>query len=208
METERPNPAILQIALALDELIKGRSVPLQDITEKLLHLEAKVAQNHQQSQGQFASLAQQLKNLESIKALLESVSDANRRLSEQFYDEQVIEPMARSLFPLVDFTIRAGHALEKDTSRYQLAFQYFAAIQTQLDQFLINFGIERFQHRAEEPFNPKVMKPVKIVQTCDKSLIGLVAESLLCGFRKQDRILRAETVSLFKREDTSVEERN
>jgi len=208
MDTERPNPAILQIALALDELAKAQSVPLQHVANQLTHLDTRITQDHQQSQGQFKSLAQQLKNLESIRTLLESVSDANRKLTEQFYDEQIIEPMVRSLFPLVDFTIKAGQALEKDTSRYQLALGYFTSIRTQLDQFLVNFGIERFQHRTEEPFNPKVMKPIKTIQTRDERLSGLIAESLLCGFKKQERILRAETVSLFKCEDTSTEERN
>ena len=208
METTRPNPAILQIALALDELTKGQSVPLQSITEQLRHLEAKTTQNHQQNQDQFKSLARQLKNLESIRTLLESVSEANRKLTEQFYDEQIIEPVARSLFPLADFTVKAEESLREDTPRYQLALQYFTSIQTQLDQFLLNFGIERFQHETEEPFDPKVMKPIKTIQTRDERLGGLIAESLLCGFKKQERILRAETVSLFKCEDTSTEERN
>ena len=208
MEHDRPNSAIVQLALALDELTKTREAPLQDIGDQVALLRAEIVQGFEQGQTQVASVAQQVKNMESIKALLESISETNHTLSNQFYAERVIEPMARSLFPLIDFTTKAAGTLGEDVSRYQLAIQYLSAIITQLDQFLGNFGIERFQHSAEEPFDPKIMKPVKVVHADDNCLNGLIVESLLCGFRKRDRILRAETVSLFKCEDTPIEERN
>ncbi len=198
MKSEEPSPAILQVALALDQLIITQNKPIENITEHLLQIENKTAKNQQQIQTQFTNLNQQLKNLESTQALLETINETNRRLSDQFYNEQIIQPMTRSLFPLLDFTIKVEESLKENTPRYQLALQYITAIQTQLDQFLINFGIERFHHKTEEPFNPKIMKPLKSILTNDKRLNSLVAESLLCGFKKQERVLRLETVSLFK----------
>ena len=208
MKTEEPNPATLQIALALDQLVKTQNNPLKNVAEHLLHLENNIAKNQQQNQIQFTNLNQQLKNLESLQILLETINETNRKLSGQFYDEQIIQPMTRSLFPLLDFTIKVEKSLKDNAPRYQLALQYIAAIQTQLDQFLINFGIERFHHETEEPFNPRIMKPIKSILTNDKRLNDLVAESLLCGFKEQERVLRLETVSLFKYQDTLINERN
>ncbi len=204
MKAEEPSPATLQIALALDQLVKTQNKPLEDVTEHLLQLENNIAKNQQQNQIQFTNLSQQLKNLESLQTLLETINETNRKLSDQFYDEQIIQPMTRSLFPLLDFTVKVEESLKENAPRYQLALQYNTAIQTQLDQFLINFGIERFHHEAEEPFDPKIMKPLKSIGTNDKHLNDLVAESLLCGFKKQERVLRLETVSLFKYPNTLI----
>jgi molecular chaperone GrpE (heat shock protein) len=198
MKAEEPNPATLQIALALDQLIKTQNKPIENVAEHLLQIENNITKNQQQNQIQLTNLNQQLKNLESAQTLIETINETNRKLSDQFYDEQIIQPMTRSLFPLLDFTNNVKESLKENTPRYQLALQYITAIQTQLDQFLINFGIERFHHKTEEPFNPKIMKPLKSIITNDKHLNGLVAESLLCGFKKQERVLRLETVSLFK----------
>ena len=204
MKAEEPNSATLQVAQALDQLIKTQNSPLENVAEHLLQLENNIAKNQQQNQIQFANLNQQLKNLESTQTLLETINETNRKLSDQFYDEQIIQPMTRSLFPLLDFTNKVKESLKEDTPIYQLALQYITAIQTQLDQFLINFGIERFHHETEEPFSPKIMKPLKSIGTTDKRLNGLVAESLLCGFKKQERVLRLETVSLFKYPNTLI----
>ncbi len=204
MKAEEANPATLQVALALDQLIKTQNEPVENITGHLLQLENNIAKNQQQNQIQFTNLNQQLKNQESLQALLETINETNRKLSDQFYDEQIIQPMTRSLFPLLDFTIKVEESLKENAPRYQLALEYITAIQTQLDQFLINFGIERFHHETEEPFSPKIMKPLKSIITNDKRWNGLVAESLLCGFKKQERVLRLETVSLFKYPNTLI----
>ncbi len=204
MKAEEPSPATMQVALALDQLIKTQNSPLENVAEHLLQQENNIAKNQQQNQIQFTNLSQQLKNLESLQTLLETINETNRKLSDQFYDEQIIQPMTRSLFPLLDFTVKVEESLKENAPRYQLALQYITAIQTQLDQFLINFGIERFHHETEEPFNPKIMKPLESIITNDKRLNGLVAESLLCGFKKQERVLRLETVSLFKYPNTLI----
>lgn len=208
MNSKEIAPETLQIALALDQVIKTQNKPLENVAKHLLQLENSIAKNQQQNQIQFTNLSQQLKNLESLQTLLETINETNRKLSAQFFDEQIIQPMIRSLFPLIDFTNKAKESLKENTHRYQLALQYIAAIQTQLDQFLINFGIERFHHITEEPFNPKIMKPLKSIHTNDKRLNGLVAESLQHGFKKQDQILRPETVSLYKYQHTQIQERS
>lgn len=147
---------------------------------------------------ELEAIKKQMDILGTNNKLLENANETNRLLGSHFYDEHIIQPMVRSLFPMVDFIDGAKEKFASDLPRYQLAIQYLTAIQSQLEQFLASYGIERFSHNTEKPFNPKIMKPLKIIFTNDANLNGLIAESLQCGFKMQERILRLETISLYK----------
>ena len=136
--------------------------------------------------------------------LLENTNETCRMLGDQFYDERLIQPMVRSLFPAVDHIDAAQDKLEEDEATHRSALQYLEAIRAQLEQFFAGYGIEIFRHQTEETFDPKVMKPLKIIFTNDPELNDLVAESLQCGFRMGERITRLETISLFKYEEASI----
>ena len=151
------------------------------------------------------AIKKQVETVSVNSALLENANQTNRILGPQFYDERIIQPMARGLFPIVDFIDTARETIESDLPEHQSAIQYFIAIGAQLEQFFGNYGIESFSHKTEEQFKPKLMKPLKTISTNDADLDGLIAESLQRGFKKQQRILRLETVSLYKYQEQKIE---
>ena len=149
--------------------------------------------------NKLESIKKQLSVLTARNELLENANETNRLLGSQFYDERVVMPMARSLFPVMDLIMTATEKLNADSPRYQLALQYVSALQTQLEQFLSDYGIESFINE-DENLDPKTMKPMKVVLTNDHNCEGLVEETLQCGFRMEERVLRLASVSLYKYE--------
>jgi len=117
-------------------------------------------------------------------------------LGKQYYQEHIIEPMLRSLFPVFDI-IADSRKHHGDCSCN--AMSLMDSIYSQLQQFLVNYDVEIFEHSAGDRFNPKSTKPIGWESTAEKHLENSIAQSLQAGFRLgQTRILRMETVSLFK----------
>ena len=123
--------------------------------------------------------------------LLENANRTNRLLGEQFYEERIIGPMVRGLFPIMDLVCDAMRRSDSD-------LQCLSGLRAQMEQFLAGYRIDAFSHEARSPFDPKIMKPLQTDVTCEFDLDGLVAKSLQCGFRNPERIWRLETVSLYK----------
>lgn len=149
-----------------------------------------------ESQGKRASyemeaIRDQIGTLAASRELLEGANRTNRLLGGQFYEERIIGPMVRGLFPIVDLLCDAMRRSGSDR-------QCLSALRAQLEQFLAGYGIEAFSHEVSSPFDPKTMKPLQTDATCEGDLDGLVAKSLQCGFMTPERILRLETVSLYK----------
>ncbi len=151
--------------------------------------------------NELDGVKQQVNDLAGNNELLKNAIDLNRELGTESYDERVVLPLVRSLFPVVDFIHDAQAALATNTPRYQRAIQYLDGLHTQIAQFLASYGIEIFRHDAEEKFNPKLMQPIKREPTGDRKLTSCIAASLQCGFKKDERILRLEKVSLYKHEE-------
>jgi molecular chaperone GrpE (heat shock protein) len=127
----------------------------------------------------------------SYAELLDNANQTNRLLGEQFYDERLIQPMTRGLFPMVDLLHQTMEKTDGDQAN-------LIALHTQLEQFLAQYGVRSFQHDALSEFDPRIMKPLQSSVTNDPQIDGLLAESLQCGFRTPERILRLETVSLYR----------
>ncbi len=139
----------------------------------------------------FEDIRNRLDASSSHVELLENANRTNRLLGEQFYEERIIGPMVRGLFPIMDLVCDAMRRSDSD-------LQCLSGLRAQLEQFLAGYGIEAFSHEARSPFDPKIMKPLQTAVTCELDLDGLVAKSLQCGFRNPERIWRLETVSLYK----------
>ena len=154
---------------------------------------------------QLEAIGQQVEGLSANTLVLEEVSQASRMLGSEFYSERIIQPMVRGLFPIVDL-LHDGMKMESKQGRARSTLRYLSALQVQLEQFLGTYGIETFSHKTGDTFDPKVMKPLKQQSTDNDDLNGLVAESLQCGFRIHERIVRLETVSLFRFESSVSEE--
>ena len=123
--------------------------------------------------------------------LLDNLNQTQRKLGGQFHDERVIQPMIRGLFPVADM-------LQQAMGRPDTDHGFLLALLTQLDQFLAAYGMESYRHEPHAAFDSRIMKPLQSSVTNDPQIDGLLAESLQCGFRTPERILRLETVSLYR----------
>ena len=192
--------AVLQLFHILQHLI-GASIAncLQDIPGQIVQLSNQVSQvetKQQKSIYDLESVRQQIEKLVSINKLLENASETNQLLSQEHYNQHIIEPMVRSLFSIFDL-ITDSHKHHSDFSCKEMGPMY--SVYSQLQQFLANYGIEIIKHTTGDSFNPKTMKPIKWEITSEEQLEKSIAQSLQIGFRLgQTRILRMETVSLFK----------
>ena len=137
--------------------------------------------------------------------LLDNASRERQILSEEHYQDHIIQPMVRSLFAIFDFVndVRngsTGRSNNGEMCRKELA----DSVLIQLCQFLSAYEIELIQHKAGAKFDPRQMRPVKKISTDDKGLDNRVAKSLRTGFRgqQQQRLLRPESVVLYEYRET------
>ena len=132
-----------------------------------------------------------------MNSLLENAGKINHLLSQQHYDDHIIQPIVRSVFPLFDIIEDARKCY--DNSRI------FDALLCQLRQFLAVYNVKVIKHSINDKFDPKLMKPIKWLPTADQLQDGLVAESMQIGFcLNSERILRLETVALFKCQPSEI----
>ena len=173
------------------------------IRERLIPLSSQVAQIEvQQKKSAFHmdSIEKTINNLSSHSKLLENASQTNLLLGKQHYEDHIIQPMARSLFAVIDLVEDARKPRKDNNCQAgQDQVELIEAIRVQLEQFLQNYGVEVIRHQPNTQFSRQLMKPVSRVSTTDKRLDGLVAKSLQIGFRwNQQRLLRPESVSIYK----------
>ena len=196
--------AALQLFQTLQQLVEvSMKSCLQNMPEQIMQLSHqvhKIETKQQQSVYDFESIKQQLENLASVNKLLENASRINLLLSKQHYEDCIIQPMAMSLFAVIDL-IEDSHKSQKDnncqTGQHQA--ELIVSIRVQLEQFFQNYSIKVIRHQPGSQFNPQLMKPVSKVPATDKSLDGCIAESLQAGFIwNQQRLLRPESVSIYK----------
>ena len=206
IQQEKVSDAALRLAQAIQELMEEYEADFpEEVSEQIVCLSNQISQverKQQQSLHHFESIRQLLENTVSANNLLEKAGEVNLLLGKQHYDEHVVDPMLRSLFPVFDIITDSrkhhGHCGYNATDLMD-------SIHSQLLQFLVNYGVEIFEHSTGDSFNPKTMKPIKWENTPEKHLENSIAQSLQAGFRLgQARILRMETVSLYKHQPSKT----
>jgi len=110
------------------------------------------------------------------------------------------------LFPILDLVHDARVSWrEAGESVGDHVTAFTDAIWTQLRQFLLQYEVEIIGHPPHTRFDARLMRPVKLHPTSNRSLDGLVARCLQVGFRRgEGRLLRLETVSLYGYRPTEI----
>lgn len=171
---------------------------IQSMPEQVVQLSNQLNQvktGQQQSLYDLKSVKQQLDNMVSTNKLLENASQTNQLLGKEHYDEHVIQPIVRSLFPVLDIIADA----QKHWSSSEQIIELLNVIWSQMEQFLFIYDVDIIKHSTNDKFNPQIMKPVTRTPTNDKRLDDCVSESLQVGFQfGKTRMLRLEAVSLYE----------
>ncbi len=144
----------------------------------------------------LSTVGDDLEELATRTQALEKASEEMDRLSEQHYQERVIQPMVRSIFPLYDLVEDADGSWARQEGREMKLTNLLEALRCQIEEFLAPYGVEPFWHDPGAVFDPALMQPVKKVETSREELDGTIEESWQVGFRRGERILRDESVVL------------
>lgn len=156
----------------------------------------------QQIEYSLQAIEKQLEAVIQQNRLLENAGKENLILSQDHYQQCIIEPMARSLFAVFDDIDGARrHYSEAAQINSQAVCDSLDGIYIHLRQFLSIYQVESIRHSPKSSFDPKVMKPLKTIATDNKDLNNCIAASLQVGFRWRDnKLLRPESVALYKYE--------
>lgn len=206
--TEESGPGIL-LSEALGQLLEASSQRchegMVEQTMPLLYQVEQITTSQQRFTRQLQVIGKQLEVLGANSQLLENASKTNQLLGRQHYDEHVIQPLLRSIFPVFDLIQDARkHWGQEKEPIDQGTIDVIDAVWSQLQQFLATYDVHLIQHQFGEVFDPRQMKPVKWVLTTDQTVDGRVFESLQPGFQmSQGQMLRHETVSLLKYQSPS-----
>ncbi len=196
--TKRPNGSrdvSAELLKPLTEIfgLLGESLA-ETTTERMAGLLPDFEAQGKKTSYELAAIKDQIGAFAVSAELLENANRTNQLLGDQFYEQRIIGPMARGLFPIMDLICDAIDRSDSDR-------QCLTALRAQLEQFLAGYGIEAFSCKACSPFDPKSMKPLQNAPTNRPDLNGFVAKSLQCGFRTGESVLRLETVSIYKFEE-------
>ena len=199
------NKAIIHLFCGIDNSLSEK---LQTHNLQISSQLGQIETGQKQITYSLETLRNKVDDLCSLKNLLEQEGQSKRILTNQHYEEHVIQPIAKALAPITDMVEDARKTLRpSEDPSDDGCMDLVDAIYSQLKQFFTNFGVESISHKPNTRFNPKLMKPVKVVPTANIDLDGCVAESLLTGLMlNKERLLRPESVSLYKHK--AVEEQN
>ena len=143
---------------------------------------------------------QVIMELKSFCGVFEAALKENTALSQQYFNDHILEPMAQVLLPINDLIEDTISSWSDTAAGIDPAIlQLLDVIRMQLMQFLGFYGIEYIRHEAGVHFEPQVMKPATIAETSVSELDGKIAKSLQAGFRLNGRrLLRPESVVLYR----------
>ncbi len=172
------------------------SKEIQVLSSQMAECVSAVSGNRDQTER----VGKQIMELKSRYGVIEAALSENKALSQQYFNDHILEPMAQSLLPindLIEGTISSW--LDTATAIDPENLQLLEVVRMQLMQFLGFYRIEYIRHEPGVHFDPKVMKPSKISETSLAELDGKIAKSLQAGFRLDgQRLLRSESVVLYR----------
>lgn len=187
-----------------NQILNKQQEILDQLPAKLTQLETQLTKVQTSRQQIVYSLERIEKRMEQLieaqMRLLETSAKENQLLTEEHYQNCIIQPMVRSIFPAFDFIqdFRDNHK-EGEQHNDRSLDDLTEGIFIQLRQFLSVYEVQLIQCRPGAKFDPRQMRPVKTVSTHNKRLDNRVAKSLRAGFRwRQDNPLRFESVVLYK----------
>ncbi|MCC6682824.1 MAG: nucleotide exchange factor GrpE [Phycisphaeraceae bacterium] len=128
--------------------------------------------------------------------LIEQQVKNNERLTEQYHQHRVIEPMARRIIPLYD--LAHGQCGESDSGGDGDDVPPLArAVRAELLELLGDHGVTAIQPGLGIPFDPKTMNPVRCQDCHERQRDRCIARLIRCGFFCNQRLIRPAMVEIF-----------
>jgi molecular chaperone GrpE (heat shock protein) len=161
------------------------------------HQAEEIRQQVSQCVQSVQDVARCVEQLYQRQECLENAGRQQAMLTEQHYENHVIEPLARQLFPIVDLTERA---LSVGAGGQCSCHDVLEATRSQTLELLAYYSIAPFLATLGCPLDAKIMYPAEMRPTADPSADRTIAANIRCGFRRGQRILRPLHVAIYRLE--------
>lgn len=136
--------------------------------------------------------------------------DRYRTLSEQFHEREVLQPLFRALIGIVDRCREQEALFQRQLDRFvakepgnKIALKALrerralrAADRMDIENILATFGVDPFQNPGSN-FDPACQSPMRRVPCANGATPGHIAQRLNVGYRRGERIIRPEYVTVF-----------
>lgn len=165
-----------------------------------------IAQLHERLSPLLTELAEQIKQAQIEKHVIEKLSRRNTELEEQFYQNQVLLPIFLTLIGIIDRCRQKIQALKhsqrlltpKSVPEKQISYLIEArkADQIELENILASHGVELYQN-PDCIFDPTTQRCLSRIETSESGKINMLAARILPGYRRDGKILRKECVHVY-----------
>ena len=163
----------------MEQLLEGQKVLQSQLTEM---------------RAEMTGLRKDLTQLMEIRQTLEVANQEFNRLGDLHWQQHIVEPMVRQLFPIFDLAIGLRSAQRSEGGRDLEAMK---AVQSMLQEFLGTHGIELIRPVRGKPFDPAAMQAIRVIPTTDRQQDKCVLACLQAGFRwSQGAAIRPASVQV------------
>ena len=153
----------------------------------------------------LAGIQEDVCRLEKDGSILHEMHEANKKLSEDFHERELLFPVFHTLIGIADRCyqqialaksegIASGSSLEADRIASLVGAR--EADLVEIESRLADFGIQRYL-TTQDDFDPKLHKCIQRSKTPNGLLDGRVAKRFLPGYRRYEKVIRPECVSVY-----------
>jgi len=159
--------------------------------------------------GQITEIAGDIGRLKTDDKVLTDMSVQCRELREQHYERNVLIPVFLALIGIADRCRQTAERLrgllekhaDSPTPSVLQAMRHILearnADRIDVENLLADYGVEPFVH-AGDAFDPTVQKCIRREPCENNAFDGHIAEGLLPGYRRFDKVIRQEYVSVYE----------
>lgn len=202
-----------EAAEALESMLEENSVPADTPSmERVIgslpeHLKT-IVDSITSLQKDTTGIRTEMQRIKTDDRVLTEMQDRCRELNERHYEREVLGPFLLTAIGIADRCRQQITRLQKMLQKHNgarnqaalLAIRQIldarAADRIEIESVLANYGVEPFEQLSEK-FDPATQKCVSRIECRDSSLHGQVSQRLLPGYRRQDRVIRQEYVSVY-----------
>ena len=178
---------------------------LQDDLETVRSLVADLLDEVHGLREESSRIYEELERVRTDERMLQDLHEANKKLSEDFYEREILSPVFHTLIGIADRCYQQialakseqaslDPAAERDHLPSLIGSREADLIE--IESRLEDFGVQRYISTKEE-FDTTIHKCVQRRTTSDASLSGRIATRYLPGYRRNGKVIRPERVSVY-----------
>lgn len=157
---------------------------------------------------ELPGIHEELARISTDEQVMTDLHNRCRRLDELHYEREFLRPCFLGQIGIADRCrqqinnieqLRAKHT-NKANATVVKALKYLREARNadliETENFLANYGVEPFENLGKK-FDPASQKCIRRVECSDQALDGRIVERLLPGYRRDNKLIRQEYVSVY-----------